>query len=159
MFRILFVCTGNTCRSPMCEILMRKMIRERHWTGVAVDSAGLQTQTGDTISENARLTLHVMGVKRVVFQPKNLTWDLVQWADCILTMTHTQAEICQANGVAAMTFSEYVGLEGDIPDPYGQDLTYYRHTAQKISEYLERLYLKLTQSKDGKIENGKISNE
>ena len=53
MKRILFVCTGNTCRSPMAEGIFKKMLADRGVNGIECSSAGLFAMTGDSACDNA----------------------------------------------------------------------------------------------------------
>lgn len=85
MKRILFICTGNTCRSPMAEAMLRRLAHQRGIT-VAVRSAGVSTVDGLPVSANAldtlrRRDIHHTGSSRA------LTTEAVEWADLILTMT------------------------------------------------------------------------
>lgn len=85
MKHILFVCTGNTCRSPMAEALLRKMAVDK---GVEIEarSAGVATIEGLPMSEHSATILK----SKDIYEKKTsqqLTAELVQWADLILTMT------------------------------------------------------------------------
>jgi len=84
--KVLFVCTGNTCRSPMAEALFRHMANERG-LDVEVKSAGVAAFDGQAISAHAKNVLTQRGVDVQDFRSTSLDEDLVNWADLILTMT------------------------------------------------------------------------
>lgn len=86
MKRILFVCTGNTCRSPMAESMLRRMAEERGLGGIDIRSAGVAAIDGLPISENAA---EVLKRKQCLVPDgsKALTASLMEWADVVLTMT------------------------------------------------------------------------
>ncbi|GGH32685.1 low molecular weight protein arginine phosphatase [Paenibacillus segetis] len=83
--RILFVCTGNTCRSPMAEGLLRKLARERG-VNVEVTSAGVAASNGTPISRHAEAVLKSQGIADNMTS-KPLHGQLTEWADLILTLT------------------------------------------------------------------------
>ncbi|NIK79428.1 protein-tyrosine phosphatase [Paenibacillus castaneae] len=85
MKRILFVCTGNTCRSPMAEAMLRQMAAQRGIT-VAVRSAGVSTVDGLPVSAHAVETLRQRDIEHNS-SSRALTSEAVNWADLILTMT------------------------------------------------------------------------
>ncbi|WP_442602549.1 low molecular weight protein arginine phosphatase [Paenibacillus sp. KN14-4R] len=85
MLRILFVCTGNTCRSPLAEGLMRKLARDAGMD-VEVRSAGVYAANGGPISSNSAQILREKGASDAI-RSSSVTSDVVQWADLILTMT------------------------------------------------------------------------
>ncbi|CAM4368402.1 MAG: low molecular weight protein arginine phosphatase [Paenibacillus macerans] len=83
--RILFVCTGNTCRSPMAEGLLRKLARERG-LDVEVRSAGVAAIKGASMSMHAEAVLKERGITDA-FESTPLHAELAEWADLILTLT------------------------------------------------------------------------
>ncbi|MCK8488220.1 low molecular weight protein arginine phosphatase [Paenibacillus sp. MBLB2552] len=83
--RILFVCTGNTCRSPMAEGMLRKLARDRG-LDVQVRSAGVAAMKGNTISHHAGAVLRDRGITDA-FESTPLYAELADWADLILTLT------------------------------------------------------------------------
>lgn len=86
MQHILFVCTGNTCRSPLAEGLMRKLAREAGLS-VEVRSAGVYATDGGSISNHSAAILQEHGEKIDDFGSSTLTREFIEWADLVLTMT------------------------------------------------------------------------
>ncbi|MCL6601919.1 MAG: low molecular weight protein arginine phosphatase [Paenibacillus sp.] len=85
MLHILFVCTGNTCRSPMAEGLLRKLARERG-VDLEVRSAGVSAIAGTSVSRHAAAILRDEGVNELTTSSQ-LSEALVSWADLVLTLT------------------------------------------------------------------------
>lgn len=145
MKTVLFVCSGNTCRSPMAEGLLRKMARERGLgggEGISVVSAGLAAWEGDPASEHARTVAAEEGFDLGTHRARRLTPDMVREADLILTMTERHkaaivAEVPEARD-KVFTLKEFAreGTEGglDVSDPYGGSVEIYRRTMAEIKE-------------------------
>ncbi|MEC0242734.1 low molecular weight protein arginine phosphatase [Paenibacillus dokdonensis] len=85
MKHILFVCTGNTCRSPMAEAFLRKMAKDRG-IGVEVRSAGVAAMDGVSMSRHAEAVLRDHDIEDRLMS-KSLKLDAVNWSDLILTLT------------------------------------------------------------------------
>lgn len=129
--RILFVCTGNTCRSPMAELLMRSKIKKNKIKWWDVASCGIQAETGSAISKNSKAVLEELGVSCEGFTPKQLTQKRISSSTLVVCMTSTQKQMLEDCG-NVKCMSDFCGYE--IPDPYGCDESVYRRTRDKISE-------------------------
>ncbi len=146
---ILFVCSGNTCRSPLAKALLEKILEEHPdlKEKISVDSAGLYAFEGEPASELAIEAAKAYGANLEDHVSKEVNEDLVDWADLILVMEsfHKDEIIdefgCPRDKVHLLT--EYVGVDGEIPDPYGGDIQEYMETAGNIYNLLNKLVEKI----------------
>jgi protein-tyrosine phosphatase len=142
---VLFVCTGNTCRSPMAEAIFRRMMAERFSCrpeeveehGVVVASAGIAAWGGGRASSNAVEAIREIGGDLTAHESQPVTENLVRQADLIWTMTasHRAAVIAQfpeAGGRVALLSPDRV----DVLDPIGGPLATYRKCADQIRQHL-----------------------
>ena len=87
MKKIMFVCTGNTCRSPMAEYLLKDIIKKAEITDIKVTSAGLMANENDKISKNASTALKQFGIIVRRFKPKRTTEELCRRQNAIICMS------------------------------------------------------------------------
>ena len=130
MKRIVFVCTGNTCRSPVAEIMLKTMLKQEQVKGIVVRSAGVKTTDGKKMSENSTKALKQLGYLPYGFKSRQLTDEIIEKADMLICMTenHKRALGSIKN---AYSISELTGVN-EIGDPYGCDLDTYLKTAKEI---------------------------
>lgn len=143
--RITFCCTGNTCRSPMAEFIMRDMLDKRRVRDVEVDSVGVYCADGLAMSGNARIALKNLGIDAGEHFSRMITAKDIDDSDYIFTMTKAHAELLRANfGVCDNVYAlgDYVG-EGDVNDPYGGNELEYTCSAVLIRNLLDKLCDKL----------------
>ena len=143
---ILFVCTGNTCRSPTAEALLRRALADRGVSGVTVGSAGTGAWDGSAASEGAYLVGLEHGVDLSSHRARLLTRDLIRSADLILTMSAQQRARVEAMGAGdkAHELTGYAGVAGDVNDPYGSDLDAYRRTYAELQRLTEAVVARVT---------------
>jgi protein-tyrosine phosphatase len=138
---VLFVCSGNICRSPMAKVLYDDMITKNGLPDVA-DSAGLRTQDGLCASVPAvRVMAEVFGLSLAEHRSKALTPELVDWADLIVCMTNRHVFEIRAlyPQVNAVTLAQLAGRDFDIADPFGGSDEVYRTCAQTIDGLLSNM--------------------
>ena len=141
---IYFICTGNTCRSPMAEAILKS----KNIEGIEVRSAGIYAMEGRPMSQNASTVLNQENIKHnhksSIFNAQDAAW-----ADLILTMTAAHKDQVlrlseEAHG-KTYTLNEYAMPQKgvDIQDPYGGDLYVYQQTFDQLNEAIHNLEKKL----------------
>lgn len=140
--KVLLVCTGNTCRSPMAEAILRRIVAERGLDRVEVASAGVGAFEGSPASEGAYLVAIEHGLDLSAHRARTVTRELLAQADLVLTMSAGHAARVAALGAAGKVFrlGDYAGrapAEADVPDPFGGDLEEYRATFACLADLLE----------------------
>ncbi|MGL4819822.1 MAG: low molecular weight protein arginine phosphatase [Bacilli bacterium] len=145
--RLLFVCTGNTCRSPMAQYIAQHLAPE-HWH---VASRGVYAINGGAASGGAKRTLEGNGYS-VSHESRVLSQTDIEEADLVLTMTaaHKAAIAAEYGSFSHVhTLAEYSGLDtGDIADPYGGDDALYAATYASLVPHIAAVIGKQIKAKD-----------
>ncbi len=147
--RILFVCTGNTCRSAIAEALARKVIIERGLSDVDVLSAGTSAWDGAPASDGALLVGIERGIDLNLHRAQTLSRELIRDADLVLAMGPHHLERIEALGGAGRSylitdFASHGASARPVNDPIGGELDVYRATADELEQEVRRVFDRIT---------------
>jgi protein-tyrosine phosphatase len=162
MKKILFVCSGNTCRSPLAEAIAREVLPDRLDFEVEIASAGTSALDGSPASVHSIDVAGRHGLDLSKHRSRILTRDLVHDADLIVTMgvrhRETIGEIDPDSLESTFLLTNFSDRHnGDVPDPIGSDLAIYERTYLVIRECVESMASKLVHF-DGWKKTGKRGN-
>lgn len=153
MTRILLVCTGNTCRSPMAEALFLKLLQESAVEleqEIEIGSAGLYAMDNLPASEEAIVIMEQEGLDITGHRSRVLNVSMINEADLILTMGMSHRDEIRDRypdtGPRVYTLGEYAGLAGmDIRDPIGGGFAAYQQCVRQLKEIIPRVWYNILQ--------------
>ncbi|MXW08528.1 MAG: hypothetical protein F4X47_09310 [Gammaproteobacteria bacterium] len=150
--RILYVCTGNTCRSPMAEVLTRARARQRGLSGILVRSAGTMAYEGSPASAGACTAVGDRGLELDRHAARLLGEDELEWADLVLAMSpsHLAAVEALSRGRCyAEVITAFAGdVSGGVRDPFGGSDDHYRDTCAQLERLVEAVLDRLEPGTD-----------
>jgi protein-tyrosine phosphatase len=150
-FRLLFVCSGNTCRSPLAEALAQRELGTLGWR-VEVRSAGVSALSGTPASSGSLGAAQRHGLDLSGHRSREVDEQLIDWADLILVMSPSHlVRLAQLGGAgkAALLDAFAQGEEGGedvgggVPDPFGGDDDAYEETYRTLEELVDKALRRL----------------
>lgn len=155
---IMFVCTGNICRSAMAHWLMKKKIEDLNIEDIKVYSCGIYAETGDIPTFEAIETMEDYDVDLKQHRATNIIDSNIKQMDLILCATNIHKiqviSICPEVKDKTYTMKEYVGYDEEghdkinIKDPWGYGIGTYRACVNEIEKCLDLLIEKLEKGKN-----------
>lgn len=138
--KILFVCSGNTCRSPMAELISKQLIKDKGLEKVIkIESQGFYGPAGEFITSGAKHALKEIGIR--AGNKKSKLFDKLKAKKYKLIITMTNSLKAQINEPNCFSMADFTGQE--ILDPYGQNDEVYLTCAKQIKASVEAIFKRI----------------
>ena len=139
--KILFLCIGNTCRSPMAEFICKRKAEEYNIQDLSILSAGFCVDTESRLHPYAKECLLDAGFDVDNFLPKQVGHAMLTESDIIFCMTDSQKDLIESVYGKIYSSTDFIGQ--DIDDPYGEGIDAYKFVYSQIEEVCDKLLKKI----------------
>ena len=137
MKKIMFICSGNTCRSPLAEGLFKKYLKENNITDIEVSSAGVGAFPGDAVSINSILVAGNRGIDISNHRARNINPEHLITTDLFFCMSDSHKQVllrhCDESKIVVL----------NVPDPYGRPIEIYEECAKMLESQFPQLLEKI----------------
>ncbi|MDC5819342.1 low molecular weight protein-tyrosine-phosphatase [Vibrio europaeus] len=137
--RVLIVCSGNICRSPLAEVIFKRELPQMEFdsAGLLVEQSGLHDYSAARYSQKVA-NLHNLDLS--CHRAKQLNRELVEWSDLILAMSHDHIDLVSElnSGATGKTLliGQWIGV-GEVNDPLGKDIEQFEHCYRTLARAIE----------------------
>ncbi len=147
---VLFVCTGNTCRSPMAQMFLQHKLKNANLQAdFKVCSAGIYAQDNDSLSDKARNALVKKDIFVDEFCSTRLTKELLQSADMVFVMTKIHLKIVIDMYPEFKQKVHALAGDNDVCDPFGQSQQEYDVCLEQLQDLIDKVLPKIINLKKG----------
>ncbi|MBO5791920.1 MAG: low molecular weight protein arginine phosphatase [Lentisphaeria bacterium] len=146
--KVLFVCTGNSCRSPMAELYFNHLVR-KHNSAFSACSAGIYANDGAPISHAAHAVMKELGIETEAFSSTAFTPRRAQSYDLMVGMTRTHAAMMRHIVPELKERIRTLIPNEDVPDPFGGSVEDYKAVFNFMKPFIDQLFIELNNPNQG----------